>query len=250
MLNEKAQEWGGVGIAEQSSNFLSGIVSGENTAGHLGLWLGAEFMVSKHMMSGAGQSMFKNMMNRRPSVSGSVHGGYPGKPPKYRSPAQYLRGRHGVGAARAASGKWAASGGKGGAATLKVASAIDKSVRGNYGFWSNRFGPGKRARREAMTKAFGKTGAKQLYAGLKVRSFGRAIGWAPLLVMAGSLVANIVTQPTTMDSGPPDRDETLGGTFYDTSVAYTQRKRALQMIHNSQYGGRSAFGNEASHMHG
>jgi len=238
MLNEKAQEWGGVGIAEQSSNFLSGIVSGENTAGHLGLWLGAEFMVSKHMMSGAGQSMFKNMPKHRHYFRPTP------------TPAQYLQQSHGAGAARAASGKWAASGGKGGAATLKVASAIDKSVRGNYGFWSNRFGPGKRARREAMTKAFGKTGAKQLYAGLKVRSFGRAIGWAPLLVMAGSLVANIVTQPTTMDSGPPDRDETLGGTFYDTSVAYTQRKRALQMIHNSQYGGRSAFGNEASHMHG
>lgn len=48
---------------------------------------------------------------------------------------------------------------------------------------------------------------------------------------------------------PTVRTTAMGGTFNDSSEAHTQRRRAIEAMHNSQFSGRSAFGNEASLMH-
>ena len=37
--------------------------------------------------------------------------------------------------------------------------------------------------------------------------------------------------------------------YFDSRAAFTQRQRALMVIHNSQMSNRAAFGNEASFMH-
>jgi len=90
---------------------------------------------------------------------------------------------------------------------------------------------------------------KRINFGTKLRGYGRIIGFAPLAFMAFDMVANALTIAPPVRAPAPMRTTSLGGTFYDTGLAYTQRRRALESIHNSQYGGRSAFGNEASILH-
>jgi hypothetical protein len=51
------------------------------------------------------------------------------------------------------------------------------------------------------------------------------------------------TQPVGNNAG---YDETA---FFDTRAAFTQRQRALMVIHNSQLSNRAAFGQEASFLH-
>jgi hypothetical protein len=67
--------------------------------------------------------------------------------------------------------------------------------------------------------------------------------------MAFDAVSAIGNLPSPTTEAVPRKSAALGGTFIDTTVAYTQRKRALQMMHNSQYSGRSALGNEAALAH-
>lgn len=83
----------------------------------------------------------------------------------------------------------------------------------------------------------------------QLRSMGRMAAWAPLAFMAFDMVSALGDMPAPSTDAVPRKGGGLSGTFMDTGMAYTQRRRALQAMHNSQYSGRSALGNEASLMH-
>ena len=85
--------------------------------------------------------------------------------------------------------------------------------------------------------------------GKNIKRMSKIAAWAPLAFMAFDMVGSLSNLPSKSYPYIPRRAAGLGGTFMDTSIAATQRKRSLQAIHNSQYGGRSAFGNEASFYH-
>lgn len=85
-------------------------------------------------------------------------------------------------------------------------------------------------------------------AGLK--RLGSVAMWAPLFFSAFEGVAGLYEMSPQTPARPGKRSAGLGGTFMDTDMAYTQRRRALQAIHSSQYSGRAAFGNEASLVYG
>ena len=74
-----------------------------------------------------------------------------------------------------------------------------------------------------------------------------SFGWAAS--MAYDVGKSFFTGSMPAFNVPTIRTTSLGGTFNDSSEAYTQRRRAIEAMHNSQYSGRSAFGNEASLMH-
>jgi hypothetical protein len=74
-----------------------------------------------------------------------------------------------------------------------------------------------------------------------------SFGWA--VSMAYDMGKSFFTGSMPAFNVPTVRTTALGGTFNDSSEAYTQRRRAIEAMHNSQYSGRSAFGNEASLMH-
>lgn len=82
-----------------------------------------------------------------------------------------------------------------------------------------------------------------------IRKVSRLAAWAPMAVMAFDMVGSLSNLPSPQQNYNPRKAAALSGTFLDTGLAYTQRQRALQAMHNSQYSGRSALGNEASLMH-
>lgn len=93
-------------------------------------------------------------------------------------------------------------------------------------------------------------GARRLEATAKnLRKVGKLAAWAPLAFMAFDMVSALGNMPAPSSAAIPRKSAGLSGTFMDTGMAYTQRQRALQAMHNSQYAGRSALGNEASLMH-
>lgn len=110
---------------------------------------------------------------------------------------------------------------------------------------TNRFG--SRAARTRLSQ-FGASERtlSQLKWGSRLRSIGRLAMWMPLAYMAFEGISSLAQLPIPDRNVMPRRTTSLGGTFLDTDTAYTQRKRALQTIHNSQYSGRAALGNEAS----
>jgi len=85
--------------------------------------------------------------------------------------------------------------------------------------------------------------------GRAIKGFGRFVGWAELGFLAFQGIGSLVSSPKPVKAPPLMRTTSLRGTFTDTGVAYTQRRRALEMIHNTQYTGRSGLGNEASIIH-
>lgn len=85
--------------------------------------------------------------------------------------------------------------------------------------------------------------------GKNIGRMSKVAAWAPLAFMAFDMVGSLSNLPSKSYPYVPRRAAGLSGTFMDTGIAATQRKRSLQAIHNSQYGGRSAFGNEASFYH-
>jgi hypothetical protein len=102
----------------------------------------------------------------------------------------------------------------------------------------------------ALTKAGASAGAmKRLRTGAGLRRFGSMAMWAPLAFMGFDMVASSLEMSAP---GPPREQPDrpfMGGTFMDSDQAFTQRRRALQVIHDSQYSGRAGLGNEASLVH-
>lgn len=123
---------------------------------------------------------------------------------------------------------------------------LARSARGGYALES--------ALHRGLEKRFGKKFATRLMIG---RALGSVSAAANLFFMAevgsaaSQFVGNLITnwRPTP---GKPEPRRTLetGGNWVDTRIAYTQRQRAIQAIHNSMLTSRAALGNEASFMHG
>lgn len=122
-------------------------------------------------------------------------------------------------------------------------SSILKTV-GNGAIGSKRF--------NANMATYGATQGEltALKQGAGLKRLGSVAMWAPIFFSAFEGVAGLYEMSPQTPARPGKRSSGLGGTFMDTDMAYTQRRRALQAIHSSQYSGRAAFGNEASLMHG
>ena len=111
--------------------------------------------------------------------------------------------------------------------------------------------PGTNAASRALRRAGLSRGQiSRFHLGRSIKGFGKVVGLAELGFMAFNFAANMATKPVPLKPPIPIRTTALGGTFYDTGIAYTQRRRALEMIHSTQYSGRSGLGNEASIIHG
>jgi hypothetical protein len=83
----------------------------------------------------------------------------------------------------------------------------------------------------------------------KIKKVTNFATWAWATQAAYDLGKSLFSGSTPPSNISPIRTTSLGGTFNDSSEAYTQRRRAIEAMHNSQFSGRSAFGNEASLMH-
>ena len=99
------------------------------------------------------------------------------------------------------------------------------------------------SKRTAFAGKYGKslTSASKLLGGLSLFA---------LAVEGGSALFDATTSYT--EARRARQESTAGAgdvSYYDSRVAFTQRQRALQVIHNSQLSTRAAFGQEASYMH-
>ena len=93
----------------------------------------------------------------------------------------------------------------------------------------------KRAKNIKLGKQFGRFGAFALGA------WGFSIG---------SSIFNSITSPIKNERiERPQVSAYADSAFFDSRAAFTQRQRALMVIHNSQMSTRAAFGNESSFMH-
>jgi hypothetical protein len=115
---------------------------------------------------------------------------------------------------------------------------------------------GVKAERRAARAIAGEGGRRSAAATLntlktakRIKTFARIATWAPLAYMAFDLVSSLSDMPAPNAQAIPRKSGALSGTFVDTGLAYTQRRRALEAMSGSQYAGRSALGNEASLMH-
>lgn len=84
---------------------------------------------------------------------------------------------------------------------------------------------------------------------LKLGKIGKFLGWSSLISAGFKMVSDGFQLPDPIRPYSPPPISSISGTFSDSQAAYTQRQRAIQSIQSSQYGGRSALGNEASFMH-
>lgn len=112
----------------------------------------------------------------------------------------------------------------------------------------------EQALHRGLERRFGKKFASRMMLGRALGSVSTAANlffMAEVGGMAGQFVGNLISnwRPTP---GKPESRRTLetGGNWVDTRIAYTQRQRAIQAIHNSMLTSRAALGNEASFMHG
>lgn len=115
-------------------------------------------------------------------------------------------------------------------------------------------GGADRALYSGLERRFGKKFATRMMVGRALGSISSAANMfflAEIGGMAGNFVGNMILNWRPAE-GKPDPRRTLetGGNWVDTRIAFTQRQRAIQAIHNSMLTSRAALGNEASFMHG
>jgi hypothetical protein len=105
----------------------------------------------------------------------------------------------------------------------------------------------------AKTKISGKKSIQKF--GKNLTSIANVFGWATLAQIGWDIGSSVVyagsSFKTTKEAlarenfnASNDQD-----TYYDTRAAYTQRQRALQVIHNSRLSLKPMLGNEASYLH-
>jgi hypothetical protein len=113
---------------------------------------------------------------------------------------------------------------------------------------TNRYGSSS-AQAKLRTAGIQQNALSKLKWGARLRTASRILSWMPIAHLAFEGISSLASIPSPMKQQRPPRTSSISGTFVDTSAAFTQRQRALQMIHDSQYSGRAALGNEASMMH-
>lgn len=88
-----------------------------------------------------------------------------------------------------------------------------------------------------------------------VRNAARGMGYISLFALGFSIFDSIVGSPGLYGQGRRFNPEgnsqqaPYETSFFDSRAAFTQRQRALMVIHNSQLSNRAAFGNEAQFLH-
>jgi hypothetical protein len=92
---------------------------------------------------------------------------------------------------------------------------------------------------------------KTYKAGKSFSRLGRILGWTGIAQIGYAIGKSAVTAFTDNERSERDRyrEQYDQDTYYDTRAAYTQRQRALQVIHNSRLSLRPVLGNESSYLH-
>ena len=115
-------------------------------------------------------------------------------------------------------------------------------------------------RANLLTKQFIEARAKRATAlelGATATRYGKMFGIAGAVIGGWELGKSLLKISKAFEMDPDEiaknRRTQLYGSgeeYFDTRAAYTQRQRAIQVIHNSQLsGGRRAFGEESSWLH-
>ena len=92
---------------------------------------------------------------------------------------------------------------------------------------------------------------KTYKAGQAFSRLGKFLGWTGVAQIGYMIAKSGVTALTDNARSERDRyrEQYDQDTYYDTRAAYTQRQRALQVIHNSRLSLRPVLGNESSYLH-
>jgi len=144
----------------------------------------------------------------------------------------------------------------------KATKTFDGKFRGAKGQFASSTTPGRtRVLTKEGGKLFAKGKAKSVAGkgiynyGKKMTSIANIMGWASLanmgFHMASSALSSGQAFKTTKEelarknfNASNDQD-----TYYDTRAAYTQRQRALQVIHNSRLSLKPMLGSESNFLH-
>jgi hypothetical protein len=117
----------------------------------------------------------------------------------------------------------------------------------------------KNAHRAGLQAGGIKPGGNLASVGRKLTRFSKIFGIATALAFGYDIASSMVGAGVTWKEQKRDSDnnmresmsapteDLMGG--MNSSAAYTQRQRSIQVIHNSQMSTRAAFGNEASYAH-
>jgi len=131
----------------------------------------------------------------------------------------------------------------------KYSSIASNKTFDNIRYSADQEGANKFGKRIAQKYKSSKNSISNKYTGLK--GLARGISWGMLAITAADMVEGMMTPG--VDRMALQKDEQAvygsGGTFLDSSQAYTQRKRALLAIHESQLGIRGILSQEASGFH-
>jgi len=86
--------------------------------------------------------------------------------------------------------------------------------------------------------------------------YSKIFGFTGLAIMGYQIGKGVASGSRAFAVGADDIEQarrtgiyTGGDEYYDSRAAFTQRQRALQVIHNSQMSTRAAFAEEASYLH-
>lgn len=159
-------------------------------------------------------------------------------------------------------GGWAARG-RGASIHKKGFSLMNKgmdSLADNPAQASGRFGPATKG--TAGAKSTIARGAEKRITGRSVAKFGKKLtsisnvfGWATMAYMGANLASSALRSGqafrTTKEEAEKANFNSMNdqGTYYDTRAAYTQRQRALQVIHNSRLSLKPMLGAESNYLH-
>lgn len=113
----------------------------------------------------------------------------------------------------------------------------------------------KKAKLLADSKA-GTARAKGVFKyGKKLTSVANVFGWATMVNMGMSLASSALRTGGAFKTTKEElarknfNDSNDQSTYYDTRAAYTQRQRALQVIHNSRLSLKPMLGAESNYLH-
>ena len=108
----------------------------------------------------------------------------------------------------------------------------------------------------ASTVSSQQLGRDALKLGKTFSKYSKIYGFASMAVMGFQLTKGAVGASRSLVTGVRDIEESRrspayvgNDEYFDSRVAFTQRQRALQVIHNSQMSTRAAFGSESSFLH-
>lgn len=148
-------------------------------------------------------------------------------------------------------GAWGIGAGMEKAAEKSMAGALSREIMGPWQPGSKVSSMYSAADNKTISRA-----SKMSSAGAKIGKLSRIMGYGTLFALGTEIGGGVINTIADYSRGrrvkslaplSEENNYNMGGMA--TNAAFTQRQRAIQVIHNSQMSTRAAFGNEASYMH-